>query len=1302
MISLCSSLLLSNPQLQSCCSPRLYSKGKHTQSEEGRHTPLTSLLFLLRPGGRVYINHPERGAPAMSPAARVLGTLLLTLLCSRSQALDLPKDSQLFPPSFIEQPPKLYVMDPSDIITLKCEAKENSRATYMWEKDGVPFETNDTRVFLKKHSGTMIISPSNGNMRDFQGIYRCFASNELGTAVSNEMRVITEATPKWQKDNIQPVEAEEGDSVELPCNPPKSAVPPRIFWMNRALLHIIQDSRVSMGMNGNLYISNVKETDQHPDYMCHVQFVGTRTIMQKEPIELKVSRSNSVKFRKPRMMMPSGSISHHLALRGDPLQLECISEGLPTPENRWIANTGNTGLERFRVDDFKKTLYIESVLEEDDGEYECISNNTEGEVRHKYIVRVESAPFWINRPKDEIRGPGEHVKFTCEVEGKPKPKVSWKINGEPLTAADLGPNRKMEGGNLILQNLKTSDTAVVQCEARNKHGHILENAYIYVVELAPVILTPDRMNYSSVENTNVFLHCKFFGSPTPVTHWYDRDMRSVVMRDSFNILTNGSMEISDVTSEDEGLYYCTASNSQGNMTISAYLDVRNATQIITPPETQRVRKGGKATFECIPVFDPRMENKGVEWKKDGMDIIEDAADDKYYIEDYSLSIANVQEDDQGVYTCVARSELDAVEKTAVLVMIDLPEPAYDLELSDRQDTSVVLTWTPGEDNNSPIDEFIIEFEEDNFEPGIWHELTRVDGDENRARLNLSPYVNYQFRVIAVNELGPSNGSTSSDRVKTPEAAPTRNPVDVRGEGTEPHNMRITWKPMKGIDWNGPGFAYIVKWRRQNQNEHWNVKTVTENFLFVEDTNTFVPYDIKVQSVNDLGEGPEPKLITGYSGEDLPTIIPENIGLEAINDSTIKVAWLPVQKEGLNGRLKGFLIRYVAQNERHKNKLTVHGNVTHTSIYGLKPFTNYSVTVHVLNGKGEGIGSEMQTIRTEEGVPSPPTALRVERLSDSSLALYWGPPEHPNGIITGYKISHHLVSKDHADSFLLQTINDPAQQNWTFHNMSTKDTYKFYVYVKNSARESLPAEIEGSTMKELEFPPVLNISVSRTSKCITIKWRPLDGQRNVELKVQMKNKSSSSWQQYDVNASEAEFKIVELQPGENYFVRLLALNHSHYEEIWGVETLTLPSALPDEKGFASQGWFIGLISAIVLLLLILLILCFIKRSKGGKYSVKDKEDTQVDSEARPMKDETFGEYSDNDEKPFNSSQPSLNGDVKPLGSDDSLADYGGSVDVQFNEDGSFIGQYSGKKEKEAPGGNDSSGATSPVVPNIAIE
>lgn len=63
---------------------------------------------------------------------------------------------------------------------------------YMWEKDGVLFEPNDTRVTQKKDSGTLIISNYNGNMKDFQGKYRCSARNELGTAVSNEVHVITE------------------------------------------------------------------------------------------------------------------------------------------------------------------------------------------------------------------------------------------------------------------------------------------------------------------------------------------------------------------------------------------------------------------------------------------------------------------------------------------------------------------------------------------------------------------------------------------------------------------------------------------------------------------------------------------------------------------------------------------------------------------------------------------------------------------------------------------------------------------------------------------------------------------------------------------------------------------------------------------------------------------------------------------------------------------------------------------------------------------------------------------------------
>lgn len=57
------------------------------------------------------------------------------------------------------------------------------------------------------------------------------------------------------------------------------------------------------------------------------------------------------------------------------------------------------------------------------------------------------------------------------------------------------------------------------------------------------------------------------------------------------------------------------------------------------------------------------------------------------------------------------------------------------------------------------------------------------------------------------------------------------------------------------------------------------------------------------------------------------------------------------------------------------------------------------------------------------------------------------------------------------------------------------------------------------------------------------------------------------------------------------------------------------------------------------------------------------------------------HSDNDEKPLKGSLRSLDGDIKATDSGDSLVDYG-DEDGQFNEDGSFIGEYAGRKARES--------------------
>lgn len=61
--------------------------------------------------------------------------------------------------------------------------------------------------------------------------------------------------------------------------------------LRAAMSPIPQDKRVSMGLNGDLYFSNVLARDAHTDYSCNARFLFTHTIQQKNPFTLKVTSS---------------------------------------------------------------------------------------------------------------------------------------------------------------------------------------------------------------------------------------------------------------------------------------------------------------------------------------------------------------------------------------------------------------------------------------------------------------------------------------------------------------------------------------------------------------------------------------------------------------------------------------------------------------------------------------------------------------------------------------------------------------------------------------------------------------------------------------------------------------------------------------------------------------------------------------------------------------------------------------------------------------------------------------------------
>ncbi|XP_069039494.1 neural cell adhesion molecule L1.2 isoform X2 [Lepisosteus oculatus] len=1224
------------------------------------------------------------------------------------------------PPVITAQSPRNLTAFSSDDITLTCEASGSPSPSFRWVKDGVEFRpSSDHRFRTQPGTGTFSVTAGNGPISEFQGTYRCYADNALGTAMTHETQLVTEKPPKWQKENIVPKVVEEGESVILPCNPPKSIVTPYIHWMDEFLRHIEQNERVTQGRDGNLYFSHVTQKDSRDDYICHAQFISARTILQKEPIKLKVTTTNAMKNRKPSLLLPRGSQSTHMALRGQTLELECIAEGLPTPHLEWERKDGDLSDARASLQSFGKLLRIENVVESDDGEYQCTASNDQGKATHIFTVTVQAAPYWTRVPESGLYAPGEIMRLDCEAEGIPTPTVRWRMNGQWLDEIEKDDRRRVEGGTLILTDVQFGDTAVFQCEASNIHGTILTNTYTHIINLPPQILTESGQVYQLTEGQNAYLPCHAFGSPSPRLIW-EHGGESVLSNPRMSQFANGTLNISDVVRGDSGAYICRVENF--NISINATLDVFNRTEFEEVPAPLLLQPGEKATFHCVARGDLLFEPLQIVWRKNGRKIFSSDDSDKYTFTKRSLIVTDVELADIGLYTCVAMGKLDTIEASAMLTVVDYPDPPFALQLSDPQSLSVRLSWTPGDNHNSPMQEFVVEYEEERTGQGVWHELTRVPGDSTSAFLDLWPFCTSRFRVIAINKLGKGKPSEPSDSYTTPHAAPDRNPRDVTGEGTSADNMVIRWKDMPATEHGAPGFQYKVMWRQASGEEpKWHENFTESPHYVVTNTPTFTAYEIKVQAVNDLGEGPPASPVIGFSGEDTPVEAPMNVGVEVMDSTTIKVAWSQVPGESVKGHLLGYKIYLKrlggveagSRQKRFSSKrgaghkaphgpggpdfkvVTVSGAKGFQVVSGLRPYSRYTVNMTVFNKIGEGPPSEPFAFSTPEGVPSPPVSLHFDSPTETSLTLHWEPPAQPNGILTGYILQYQKLLDSEVGEMAVSHYQSPLVRNVTLTGLDRERTYRFYLRATTATGEGEPIIRDAATL--LEGGPPANISFSAGKTFANFTWVSGERYRNIGFHIHFLNKNGQDpWKVSEkVNSSQAFYQLQGLHPGSQYRLKFISRN----DTFWETEIQTEgPGPLEERGGFATQGWFIGLISAIVLLLLVLLILCFIKRSKGGKYSVKDKEEAHVDSEARPMKDETFGEYSDNEEKHSSASQPSLNGEVKPPGSDYSLADYGDSVDAQFNEDGSFIGQYSGRREGQGPGGHDSSGATSPVNPN----
>ncbi|XP_057702434.1 neurofascin homolog (chicken) a isoform X8 [Corythoichthys intestinalis] len=1271
------------------------------------------------------------------------------LLWRESVTIEVPQDPKILadlrqPPTITKQSVKDYIVDPRDNIIIECEAKGNPVPTFSWRRNGKFFNiVKDPRVTMRKRSGTLEIGFRNGGRpEDYEGEYQCFASNDHGMAMSNKILLRVSKAPLWPKEVLEPVVVTEGSSLVLPCNPPPGLPPPFTFWMNSMMSPIVQDKRVSKGLNGDLYFSNVMAQDAQNDYSCSARFHFTHTIQQKNPFTLKVLTNDpyndtsyndsdpyggrKVAESTPTFLSPLGSESSKMVLRDEQLLLECIAAGLPTPAIKWFKKGGDLPGRKVKFENYNKTMKIISVSEEDAGEYVCMANNHLGSIRHSIFVQVKAAPYWLDKPTNLVLAPEDNGRLVCRANGNPKPSIQWLVNGQPINNSVPDPSRQMMGDTIIFRSVQMGSSAVYQCNASNQHGYLLANAFVSVIDMRPRMLGPKNQLIKVIENNRTFLDCPFFGSPFPELRWFKNGQGSGLDGGQYRVYVNGTLEIKRARAEDEGTYTCVASSILGMAENQVRLEVKEPSRIVRAPEHQSAVRGSTARFDCKVKFDPSLPVT-VAWTKD---------DKPLYLgwrlrkDEESLTIPNINEGDEGTYTCTVKTEIDQDSASARLTVLeeaslnpsvssalppDRPDPPMDLELSDPAARSVRLTWIPGNDHRSPVTEFLVQFEEDRWEPGRWQDLATYPGDLNSVILQLAPFVNYQFRVVAINAVGRSDASQPSPKYQTSSAAPDVIPRGLRGWGSEKDNMEIIWEPLLDLEKNGPNLHYSVWWRRKDLDKEWNNVTVMGTKHVVHNTDTYVPYEIKIQARNDVGAGPESNAIIGYSGEDQPISAPTELRISKVDSTKANIHWKPVDQVSVRGEFKEYRLYYWRESShvpglvfRKENKTKgFYTTMAEPSaiLSDLVPFSRYKMFMVVANNRYEGPPSNTVEFSTKEGVPDAPSFFRIKPKGFDTIHLQWDKPLEPNGLLIGYQLKYQTANGSREGRPRLETFQ-PNVTEFTLRLPDRSTRYNFYlsaltqvgageIFVEESPFFANEENITDATGLVVPRREIWNLTVEHNSNYANVSWRHNFPAGSSEFVVEFTLDSDKTLK--TVPVTQPPITLTDLIAGAKYHLRV----YSH--ELSSVTsksvTFETKAAYIDQVDIATQGWFIGLMCAIALIILILLIVCFIKRSRGGKYPVRDKKDLPLDSVDHKDPDGSFDyqnqnkNSSDEDNKPLQGSQTSLEGNVKE--SDDSLVDYGEGGDGQFNEDGSFIGQYTVKKDKDETEGNESSEATSPV-------
>ncbi|KAF4078931.1 hypothetical protein AMELA_G00187330 [Ameiurus melas] len=980
--------------------------------------------------------------------------LLWKLLVLQSFMGYLAVDNVLQAPIITKQPGSIVFpvdsLEKSQEVVFSCESQGQPPPFYRWKLNGTSIDpTFDSRYTL--FGGNLRITQLNKDQDS--GIYQCFASNSFGTIVSRKASLTFAYLENFRTHRRSAVSVREGQGVVLLCGPPPHSGALMFSWIfNEYPSYVKQDSRRFVSQEtGNLYIAKVEPSDVG-NYTCVVTNTVTKTHVHGPPTPLILRIDGVMGEYEPKIEVQFPEVVQ--VAQGATVKLECFALGNPVPSIIWRRVDGIPFSRKVDMRKASGILEIPYFEQDDAGTYECVAENSKGRNSVQGKLSFYAPPQMIEKPQDMQKAIDDSLVWECMAIGKPKPSYRWMKNGENMEPTEE--RVQVINGALSISRLVLSDAGIYQCVAGNKYGEVYSNAELRVIAVAPDFGANLLKSHILVkEGGDVLIDCRPKMSPRGLITW-KKGSEALRENSRMTVLESGSLRLSNAMKSDAGLYTCVARNQFGVASSSGTLMVKEATIITTPPSTLDVTVGESIVLPCQVTHDPSLELKFTWFFNE--QLIHFGSHGGYFEKVGSHSsgdimIRNIQMKHAGKYTCAVQTKVDSSSIAMDLIVRGPPGPPTSVHVEELSDSTATLSWKPGPDNHSPIITYTIQARTP-FSLG-WQAVTTVPEEVGGRRLTatvieLSPWVEYEFRVVAINALG---------------TAPKVTPANVSGGGGSRSELVITWEPVPEELQNGPGFGYVVAFRPFGATG-WMQAAVpsaeASKYVFKnESIQPFSKFQVKVGVYNNKGEGPFGPVVTIYSAEEEPARAPTRVRVQSLSASEVEVTWKTLPWSTSRRRVLGYELRYWEKKEKEDmaSVLRTVGNRTSAIIQGLKGSSTYYITVRAYNTAGAGPPSAAVNVTTKKPPPSQPPVKVMWNTSNSKIILNWEQVKalENESEVMGYKVLYK--QNRHSRPRVMET-------NTTSVELSLPPDEEYIIQIKPFGEGG-----EGSSSKQITIPRI---------------------------------------------------------------------------------------------------------------------------------------------------------------------------------------------------------------------------------------